>query len=434
MEASSMNKPKVLLIECKSSAINYIEDCRTMGYEPVLMEMYVPKEWISYTRSILYRNFRNMGETDIPEIIDAPKSYEETLKMVQEMHPAAVIPGQDIAVELATRLAHDLQLPCNDPSLIKTFRYKDLCQEALERHGVRSIKGKIVSSLNEALEFFRESGCKRVIVKPNSGVGTRGVYVCENEDQITEAFNINASGINYTTLASEDVLIQEYIDGVEYVINTVSYHGVHKVTGAFVYKKSIIPGTGPIYDTVETIPMNSPEVMELKDYMFRVLDAVGLEIGPVHSELKIDGNGPVLIESNFRPCGFAMRGSWVQKVFGNRETDIALLSYLDPETFLADKRDILACGKYQGILKTLRIPYDLKVKRPLFHEKFKDLPGYEYSQDKGENTVYKRTVDLITDGGIIAFASPDYETISRSVDIIRNLEQNDIESLFELEK
>ncbi len=429
-----MNRPKVLLIECKSSAINYIEDCRKMGYEPVLMEMYVPPEWVSFTRSVLYRNLRNMNETNIPEIIDAPKSYEDTLEMVRKMHPAAVIPGQDIAVELAMRLAHDLQLPCNDPSLIKTFRYKDLCQQALQKHGVRSIRGKIVSSLNEALEFFKESGCKRVIVKPNSGVGTRGVYVCDNEEQVTEAFNINASGINYTTLASEDVLIQEYIDGVEYVINTVTYHGVHKVTGAFVYKKSVIPGVGPIYDTTETIPMNSSVVRELTDYMFKALDAIGVCVGPVHSELKIDDMGPVLIESNFRPCGHSMRGAWVQKVFGNRETDIALLSYLNPEKFLADKRDIIACGKYQGIIKTLRIPYDLKVKRPLFHEKFKHLPGYEYSQDKGDNTVYKRTVDLITDGGIIAFASPDYETISHSVEIVRDIELNDIESLFELEE
>ncbi len=405
-----------------------------MGYEPVLMEMYVPPEWKNYTRSILYRNLRNMNENDIPKIIDAPKSYEETLETVRKMHPAAVIPGQDIAVELATRLAYDLNLPCNNPSLIKTFRYKDLCQQALRKHGVRSIRGKIVSSLDEALEFFRKSGCKRVIVKPNSGVGTRGVYVCDNEEQVTEAFNVYASGINYTSLASEDVLIQEVIDGVEYVINTVSYHGVHKVTGAFVYKKVIIPGVGPIYDTVETISVNSSAVRELTDYIFKALDAVGVQVGPVHSELKIDCMGPVLIEMNFRPCGFAMRGSWVQKVFGNRETDIALLSYLNPDKFLADKREILVCGKYHGILKTLRIPYDLNVKRPLFHEKFKNLPGYEYSQDKGDNTVYKRSVDLITDGGVIAFAAPDYETVSRSVEIVRDIEQNDIESLFELEE
>lgn len=428
-----MEKRKVVIIECKSSSINYIDDCRKMGFEPVAMELYVPEDKRTKSRAEHDDAYRIMDVKDIPEIIHAASTYEGTLELVRALNPAAIIPGQDVAVNLATHLAHDLGLPGNDPELLKIFRDKDLCQEALAKNGVRAIQGRLVHSAEEALEFYREIGQRPVVVKPNSGAGSLGVYICNNEEQIVEGFNINATGVNFTTAGSEEILIQEYIDGVEYIVNTVSYKGVHKVTGILVCTKTLVPGKARIYDTEETVDLNSQIVKDIVDYIFKVDDAIGVQIGPVHSEVMVDDRGPVLIESNFRPCGANMKGSWVEKVFGNRETDISLLSYLDPEKFLADKRDVLIDGKYQGILKFLQLEKELKVQKPLFHEKLKDLPGYDYSQDKGSNKTYPVTIDLKTSGGTVAFASLDFETIMDSANKIREIEKNNIESLFLLD-
>lgn len=41
-----------------------------------------------------------MDVHDIPEIITSAPTYEETLKMVKEIDPVAILPGQDIAVNL----------------------------------------------------------------------------------------------------------------------------------------------------------------------------------------------------------------------------------------------------------------------------------------------------------------------------------------------
>lgn len=429
-EVKTLNKRKVIIIDCKSSSINYIDDCRKMGYEPVAMELYVPPEKQAASRAAYDEAYRIMNVQDVPKRIISAPTYEQTLEMVREIDPVAIIPGSDIAVDWATRMARDLGLPGNDPELIEIFRNKDLCQAALAKNGIRSIRGKIVHSAEEALEFYREIGCRSVVVKPNSGAGSLGVYICDNEEQIVEGFNINASGVNFVTAASEEVLIQEYIDGVEYIVDTVSYNCVHKVTGVYVCSKTLVPGKARIYDTVETVDMNSDIVKELIDYIFKVDDAIGVQIGPVHSEVMVDDNGPVLIESNFRPCGGSMRGEWIEKILGNRETDISLLSYLDPDKFLADKRDVLVDGKYQGIQKFLQIGKELKVQRPLFHEKLKDLPGYEYSQDKGSNKIYPATIDLKTCGGNVVFAAPDIKTIMDSVNKIREIEKNNIESLF----
>ncbi len=38
-------------------------------------------------------------------------------------------------------------------------------------------------------------------------------------------------------VAHKEVLIQEYIDGTEYVVNTVSCNGKHMVTDIWVYSK-----------------------------------------------------------------------------------------------------------------------------------------------------------------------------------------------------
>ena len=93
-----------------------------------------------------------------------------------------------------------------------------------------------------------------------------------------------------------DLLIQERINGTEYIVNTVSCNGQHRVTLIWKYKKVKTSEGAMIYDTCETVNELNLGEAEMVEYAYDVADALGIQYGPVHGEYMIDEKGPVLIE------------------------------------------------------------------------------------------------------------------------------------------
>ncbi len=50
-------------------------------------------------------------------------------------------------------------------------------QEALRKHGLRSIRGKVVHTLEEVRSFWQELSVSHVVIKPVSGAGTGGGFI-----------------------------------------------------------------------------------------------------------------------------------------------------------------------------------------------------------------------------------------------------------------
>ncbi len=86
--------------------------------------------------------------------------------MVAGYDPLLVVPGTEDGVILATRLANDLGLLCNPIENLDALTLKEEMQNRLAEHGIRSVKGKVVSSLEEAIEYYDEEGLEGVVVNP----------------------------------------------------------------------------------------------------------------------------------------------------------------------------------------------------------------------------------------------------------------------------
>ena len=125
---------------------------------------------------------------------------------------------------------------------------------------------------------------------------------------------------------NDKALIQERINGTEYVVNTVTRAGESYITAVYVYTKVPIPGGSMLYDRSESI-MDSevtPQIKEIMDYALKVVKAIGIEYGPVHGEYMLDDEGPVLMEVNCRICGGDMSMEFLEKQFGHHETNRSL--------------------------------------------------------------------------------------------------------------
>ena len=80
-------------------------------------------------------------------------------------------------------------------------------------------------------------------MKPLNSAGSDGVFVVNNVAEAETAFNHIITMPNLFGDANTSVLIQEFLTGVEYVIDSYSYKGEHKCTGIWKYDKRLTNGS-----------------------------------------------------------------------------------------------------------------------------------------------------------------------------------------------
>ena len=87
---------------------------------------------------------------------------------------------------------------------------------------------------------------------------------------------------NYYGDVLDEVLVQERIFGTEYIVNTMSRGGRHKVLSIWKYGKVKTDKGGNVYIFDESINQLEIGHSQLIEYAFSVLDAIGIKDGPVH--------------------------------------------------------------------------------------------------------------------------------------------------------
>ena len=274
----------IVVVECFSTGRNYIQDIINRNYNPVVLEL---KSDMDSFEGIRYQNDLEACYKSISndfEIIYEKDSYEETLEVVKKYDPLLVVPGSEKGVILATKLANDLNLLGNPIENIDAMTLKDKMHERLAENNIRSIKGQVIKSTEEAIDFYDREGLKKVVVKPIYSAGSVGVRLCDNKEEMIQAIEdvFSLKGIYGNDL--DELLIQEQIEGEEYVINTVSCNGIHRLTSIWKYKKEKTSEGGNIYDYVEAVVELDINETTLVEYAYDVTDAIGIKYGPVHGE------------------------------------------------------------------------------------------------------------------------------------------------------
>src|SRR5262249_49724637 len=105
---------------------------------------------------------------------------------------------------------------------------------------------------------------------------------------------------------NNEVCVQEFIEGREYVIDTVSRDGAVVVTDMWAYHFADRNGVPFLYDRTELLSPDDPHAGELEDYTRRVLDALAIRWGRAHCEVMLTRAGPTIIEVGARLAGAAI--------------------------------------------------------------------------------------------------------------------------------
>lgn len=268
----------------------------------------------------------------------------ETERALKELEPLFVMAGQEPGVPLADQLSESLGLRTNGTALSQARRNKFKMIDAVAGAGLRTAAQLVTDDATEALAWATGGGYWPCVAKPLSSASTDGVFICRDADELRAAFPAILTSTDIFDSANQTVLVQSFLEGTEYIIDTVSVDGHAYVCGVWQYEKRLLPNGKPIYNRDILVSPDDPAALALIEYTRAMLDALGIRNGPAHSEVIITQDGPAIVEVGARLNG-NMHPAFHDACLGANIADLTAQAYVRPEQFLAGRRD----GVYQRL-------------------------------------------------------------------------------------
>ncbi len=235
---------------------------------------------------------------------------EEALNLVSLYIPriVAVVPATEPSVDLAEELAMRLQLPSNG-RIPGARRNKALMRETIHAAGLRSPAFCRCTTEEELVQFaVTQPGF--LVVKTPQGAGTSQVYICRDHESLLEGFKQCLASADPFGFRPTYAVVEEYIGGEEVAVNLFVVDGHPWVIDIWSYSKIETTSGGPIYLSAIQRDSDAPELQAVIAYAVQVCKALGIETGVAHAEIKIDAQGPVLIEVGARLVGGRIGELW----------------------------------------------------------------------------------------------------------------------------
>jgi L-amino acid ligase len=415
MPVSTYNSRVVVVVDGHSSGAFLAPAFLAHGYNSVHVE------------NGLERSEEHLA-TFAPETFLAAFRFEGDLELVlRQLAPydvAHVVAGTESGVELADRLGAALELPTTNPAGNSAVRrHKGLMQQAVQQAGLQVADYAVVSSGREAVAWARAHGTLPVVVKPLRSAGTEGVHVCADERELSGFASKLLGAKNLYGQPNNAVLVQEFLRGTEYMVNSVSAGGEHRITEVWKSVKRNVDGA-PVYDYTELILPSEGQHASLAEYVRRVLDALHVRWGPAHAEVIVGEDGLRLLEVSPRLMG-SIDASATNLATGQSQIVSSVRALLDPERFLRETPPSVGVERAcRGV--TLICPRDGILMEDLDWSRFKNLASFHSLRarfKKGDRV--SRTRDMFTRPGGAYLVHEDPRVVEEDYRRIRDWEEKD---------
>lgn len=202
--------------------------------------------------------------------------------------------ASDVAVPTISFVASCLNLVGNSVRSSQISTNKFLMREALSLAKINSPAYQLIDDpkgkLDKSLKF-------PVVIKPIDRSGSRGVSKVNNVEQLRKSL-VNAIGLSFTGMA----IIENYLDGPEVSVESISWNGQH-----FILAITDKVTTGP--PNFVEIAHHQPSIIDINlkskiiDITKQALDALDIQFGASHTEIKISDNEAFIIEVGARMGG-----------------------------------------------------------------------------------------------------------------------------------
>ncbi|MFH8757257.1 ATP-grasp domain-containing protein [Streptomyces atroolivaceus] len=350
-------------------------------------------------------------------------AFERTVEALTALGPVAVLAGQEPGVPLADALSERLGLATNGTALSAARRNKYEMIEALRRAGVRCADQYKSTDPQALADWADRRGSYPVVVKPLSSASTDHVYRCHSSAEVLTAAGAVLGSTDIFDRPNTEALVQSFLEGTEYIVDTVSVDGDRYVCGVWEYEKRILPGGKNIYDLDVLLDPAAEPVPELIAYVDTVLEALGILHGPAHAEVIMTPRGPALVEIGARLNG-NMNPGFHDRCLGANQADLTALAYAHPEEFARRYAGLVYSPRAAAAVHSTRTELDGVVEAvdqdavdrivalPSVH-----LVGVKLAPGKE----IRPTADLLTSPMRIFLTAPDEATIRADHSAIQTL-------------
>lgn len=248
------------------------------------------------------------GDPKAPGLVYADKPIvanivdeEVMLKVAHEEQIDGVIhPCSEVSMNVMGRINDEMHLSGISRETAIRATNKHAMRKAFEEAGAPSPKSWLTNSEEDAWQRFNNNCNTNAILKPSRNSGSRGIAKIEKGISEEEFNNL----YNRAFIESRDhsVLIEEFVEGPEFSVEIIVWHGqvnvltvTDKKTTEAPYFVELGHNQPSVYPT---------EIVEsIKRAAIQGVWALGLEDCAAHAELKVEDGKPYLMEIGARLGG-----------------------------------------------------------------------------------------------------------------------------------
>lgn len=236
------------------------------------------------------------------DFLEQEASLRTIVAYAQQRPIHAIISVDDSAIEIAARASAELSLAHNSPRAAEAARDKLLMRTLMSAGGAPCPVFRPFSSGADPI-WIATQVTYPCVVKPLRLSGSRGVIRADNIDEFVAAFERLKRVLLSEGYVEESILVEDFIPGFEVALEGILTHGQLKVLALF---DKPDPLDGPFFEeTIYVTPSRLPAQVQQDIARCVAVAAASLALreGPVHAELRVNEQGPWMLEIAGRSIG-----------------------------------------------------------------------------------------------------------------------------------
>lgn len=232
---------------------------------------------------------------------------EKIEQALREIAPniVGIVPTNEPSEEVACRLAQKLSLSHNDPEIAAIRWHKAKCKELVQKAGLRVPKFKECYSEKDVRDFAQTLSYP-IILKTPAGAASVNVFKCHNLKDLLQKHKIIITTPDDFGSQPNYSVMEEYIGGTGYNVNTFSNGEEVVVTDMWLSETIDTAYAANLHYHSLLVDTHDQSLQAVVEYVKKVVQNTGVKYGPAYTEVKVDKKGPALIEVHARFSGGAV--------------------------------------------------------------------------------------------------------------------------------
>ena len=221
------------------------------------------------------------------------QDYEGTCAVVEKYGIDAIVTAAtDKPLVMMARVAEKFEFPFYSVETAQWSTDKFQMKQRFLAGDVPCARGRLIHNAEEANDLYFP-----IICKPRDNSGSRGVKLCRTKEELQESIEEALQNSHLDT-----VLVEEFIEGPEYSIESLHYGGKSEVI-QFTEKKTTPFPYNVELGHIQPANISMENKQKIREIVAKIANTLRFENFSSHTELKINDRGIFVIETSPRLGG-----------------------------------------------------------------------------------------------------------------------------------